>query len=48
VEKHLFKFGSSSLGLIMPKKWVEKRGLKASSVIYLVENEGGDIVIKTA
>jgi hypothetical protein len=32
----------------MPKKWVEKRGLKASSVIYLVENEGGDIVIKTA
>ncbi len=48
MEKHLFKFGASSLGLIMPKKWVEKNGLGTKSTIYLSENEKGEMVVKTS
>jgi phosphate uptake regulator len=45
MEKHIFKFGSSSLGLIVPKKWVEKRKLKANSPVFVRENSSGDLVV---
>src|SRR5271165_3331398 len=45
MEKHIFKFGSSSLALIIPKKWTEKNGLKQSSCIKLDENEHGELVL---
>jgi hypothetical protein len=37
MEKHIFKFGSSSHAIILPKKWLEKNGLKDSN-IFVDEN----------
>src|SRR5690348_4211962 len=45
VEKKLFKFGKGSSALIIPKKWVEQKGLDFSSPIYLNENDSGDLTI---
>ncbi len=48
MEKHIFKFGESSLAMIVPKKWAEKRGLKPSSEIYASEDENGNLVISSS
>jgi len=45
MEKHIFKFGEGSMALILPKKWVDKNGLKPSNTIYLSENENGNLII---
>ena len=45
MERSLFKFGESSLALVIPKKWTEKNSLSAKNVIYLSESDGGDLVI---
>ncbi len=45
MERHLFKFGDSSLALVIPKKWTENSGLGPTSLIYITENEGGDLVL---
>ncbi len=45
MEKRIFKFGESSAAVILPKKWMEKNGLKASDVIYLSEDQAGGLVM---
>lgn len=45
MEKHIFRFGNSSMGIIVPKKWIGKRGLSAESIVYVSENNKGDLVI---
>lgn len=45
MEKHIFKFGESSLAIIVPKRWVDKHGVKASDTIRLEELENGDLVM---
>ncbi len=47
MEKHIFKFGDSSLAIIIPKKWADKHGLKASSSIQLDEDEGSNLVLSS-
>ncbi len=47
MEKRLFKFGGSSLAFVIPKKWADRNGLAASSMINIAENEGGDMIITT-
>jgi antitoxin component of MazEF toxin-antitoxin module len=45
VEKHIFKFGSNSAALIIPKKWLDGNGLKFSDTVYVTESESGNLVI---
>lgn len=45
MEKHIFKFGSSSTGIVLPKKWIEKNRLSKSDSIFISENEKGDLVL---
>ena len=45
MEKHIFKFGSNSAALIIPKKWLDKNGLKFSDTVYVTESESGNLVI---
>lgn len=45
MEKHIFKFGNSSVAIILPKKWVDKNKLKAADQIFMSENNKGDLVL---
>jgi hypothetical protein len=45
MEKHIFKFGESSVAMIVPKKWADKNGLKASGTVHVSENELGNLII---
>ncbi|MGA3020519.1 MAG: hypothetical protein ABSD68_01050 [Candidatus Micrarchaeales archaeon] len=45
MEKHIFRFGNSSLGIIVPKKWADKCKLNANSPVYVSENNKGDLVL---
>ena len=47
MEKHMMKFGNSSLAIIVPKKWIDKNGLDTSSQIRVSENANGDLVISS-
>ncbi|MGA3020745.1 MAG: hypothetical protein ABSD68_02235 [Candidatus Micrarchaeales archaeon] len=48
MEKHIFKFGENSVAMIVPKKWVDKNGLKPSSMVFISENESGGLVISAS
>ncbi len=45
MERNLFRFGESSLALVVPKKWTEKNSLKPSSTLYISENESCELVL---
>lgn len=45
MEKHIFKFGDSSLALIIPKKWATKHGLSSQSAISVDEGSRGELVL---
>ncbi len=45
MEKHIFKFGASSLAIIVPKKWADKHGLGPSSAINVTEGNRGELVM---
>jgi phosphate uptake regulator len=45
MEKHIFKFGKSSVAIILPKKWTDKNRLRASDGIFVNENNRGELVI---
>lgn len=47
MEKHIFKFGESSLALIVPKRWADKHGLKGSSPVQLEEDENGNLILSS-
>ena len=51
MEKQVFKFGTSSLAIVVPKDWAVKRGIKRGikrgDKLFLTENSMGDIVIGT-
>jgi phosphate uptake regulator len=47
MEKHIFKFGNSSLAMILPKKWVTKNSLSGASQIFMSENSKGDLVLSS-
>jgi hypothetical protein len=47
MEKHLFKFGKGSAAFIVPKRWIEKRGLKYNGAVFISENEAGDLIVST-
>jgi hypothetical protein len=44
MEKRIFRFGKASNALILPKKWVDKSGLKDDR-LFVTENEKGELVI---
>lgn len=44
MEKNIFKFGNSSLAIIIPKKWTEKHGVKAGSSITVNEDSAGNLI----
>lgn len=44
MEKNIFKFGNSSLAIIVPKKWTEKHGVKAGSSITVNEDSAGNLI----
>ncbi len=43
----MFRFGNASLALIVPKKWVDRKGLGPSSLINISENSSGDLVVSS-
>ncbi len=45
MEKHVFKFGDSSLAIIVPKKWAVKHRLSRESRINVSEGQRGELVI---
>ncbi len=45
MERRVFKFGSNSVALIVPKKWLDKSGLKPSSSVFISETESGNLVV---
>ncbi|MDE1870322.1 MAG: hypothetical protein KGH71_05060 [Candidatus Micrarchaeota archaeon] len=45
MEKHIFKFGTGSLAIIIPKKWADKSGVELEKSVNLYENENGELVI---
>ncbi|MGD0729024.1 MAG: hypothetical protein ABR981_03030 [Candidatus Micrarchaeaceae archaeon] len=47
MEKHIFKFGSGSNAIILPKKWIEKNKLKSSDTVFLSENNRGELVLSS-
>ncbi len=48
MERHIFKFGSNSVALIVPKRWLDKNGLKPSSTVYVSESESGNLIVSAA
>jgi phosphate uptake regulator len=48
MEKHIFKFGETSLAMIIPKKWADKNGVGASSKINVIEGNAGELTIYTS
>lgn len=47
MEKRLFKFGKNSLAIVIPKKWADQKSLLNGSVVYLDENDQGNIVLSS-
>lgn len=47
MEKHVFKFGNTSMALVLPKRWTEKNRLKNSDSVFLKENNRGELIIGT-
>ncbi len=47
MEKNVFKFGESSIALILPKKWADKEGLKPKGNVIITESTDGTLVIST-
>lgn len=47
MQKNIFKFGNSSLALVVPKKWTEKNGIKAGSSVTVGEDNKGSLVLST-
>lgn len=45
MEKRVFKFGKSSVAVILPKKWADKRELKSNGTIFIDENEKGELML---
>ncbi len=45
MEKHIFRFGSSSMGIVLPKKWLVKQKLDSGSQIVVSENSKGELVL---
>jgi antitoxin component of MazEF toxin-antitoxin module len=45
MERHIFKFGENSIALILPKKWIDKSGLKPSGSVFLSESESGNLIV---
>ncbi len=45
MEKNIFKFGNSSLALIVPKRWTKKHGIKAGSSITVSEDGAGNLIL---
>lgn len=45
MEKHVFKFGESSLAIIIPKKWATKHSLSRESRINVSEGQRGELII---
>ncbi|MCL5430543.1 MAG: AbrB/MazE/SpoVT family DNA-binding domain-containing protein [Candidatus Marsarchaeota archaeon] len=45
MEKHIFKFGDSSLAMIIPKKWCEKHSISANTTVHVSEDENGGLVL---
>ena len=41
----MIKFGESSLAVIVPKKWIDRNGLGASSIITISEDNRGNLVM---
>ncbi|MGI0141888.1 MAG: hypothetical protein ACREBF_04560 [Candidatus Micrarchaeales archaeon] len=48
MEKRLFKFGKNSVAIVIPKKWVQQKMLKHGALIYLNENESGELIVSSA
>ena len=44
-DKRLFKFGKGSAALVIPKKWIEQRGLSLDSEVSLTGNDAGELII---
>lgn len=47
MEKHIFRFGTGSLAIIIPKKWADKNGVSEKKNVDLREDERGELVIST-
>ena len=47
MERHVFKFGGGSWALVIPKAWVEKNGINKNGVVYMGEDERGNLVVST-
>ncbi|MDE1762305.1 MAG: hypothetical protein KGH78_03890 [Candidatus Micrarchaeota archaeon] len=47
MEKHIFKFGTGSLAIIVPKKWADKNGITEKKSVQMRENESGELVLST-
>jgi phosphate uptake regulator len=45
MEKHIFKFGNSSMAIIIPKRWAERHGLHPKSSVSVNEGSAGELVI---
>jgi phosphate uptake regulator len=47
MEKHVFKFGTGSLAVVIPKRWAEQNGVDTNMVVNIRENEYGELLFST-
>ncbi len=47
MEKTPFKFGRSSFAMVIPKAWAEKNGLQRKNLLYVNEDDSGNLVVST-
>lgn len=48
MEKHIFKFGSGSLAIILPKKWADKSGIDEKRILEVTEDMHGNLVLSAS
>ncbi len=47
MERHVFKFGETSLAMVIPKPWTDKNGLKPSAPVQITETDDGSLLISS-
>jgi hypothetical protein len=47
MERHVFKFGETSLAMVIPKPWADKNGLKPSASVHISETDDGGLLVSS-
>ncbi len=47
MERHVFKFGETSIAMVLPKPWADKNGLKPSAPVQITETDDGSLMVSS-